>query len=76
MNAKLPLDKRVVMQKRAFYLADSGLTEVMKPDIPQSTLTHGKVLVETIAAGVEPLELRRKENKNIRFDLATYDLDA
>ena len=39
-------------------------------------LTHGKVLVEAIAAGIEPLEFRRKVNKYMRFDLATHDPDA
>ena len=62
MDANVPVDSRVGMQKRALrkYLADSGLTDVFKPGGRQYTLKHGKVLVEAIAAGVEPLEFRRK----------------
>ena len=61
----MPVDSRVFMQKRALrkYLADSGLTEVVRPDSRQYTLKHGKVLVEAIAAGIEPLEIRRKVGK-------------
>ena len=51
VNAKSALRK---------YLADSGLTDVEKPGGRQYTLKHGKVLVEAISAGVEPLEFRRK----------------
>ena len=40
-------------------LADSGLTDVVKPGGRQYTRKHGKVLVEGIAAGIEPLEFRR-----------------
>ena len=49
------------MQKRALrkYLADSGLTEVVRLDGRQYTLKHGEVLVEAIAAGIYPLEFRR-----------------
>ena len=62
MNASVPVDSRVFMQKRALrkYLADSGLTEVARPDGRQYTQLHGKVPVEAIAVGIEPLELRRK----------------
>ena len=56
-------------------MLDSGLTEVVKPDGRQYTLKHGKVLVEAIVAGIEPLELRRKMGKNMRFDLVTPYLD-
>ena len=65
MDASVPVDIRVFMQKRALrkYLADSGLTEVVRPDGRQCTLKHGKVLVEAIAAGIEPLEFRRKVEK-------------
>ena len=68
----------VVMPKRALrkYLVDSGLTEVVKPDGRQYTLKHGKVLVEAITAGIEPLEFRRKVENNMRFDLVTHDPDA
>ena len=50
MDASVPVDSRVLMQKRALrkYLADSGLTDV-KPGGRQYTLKHGKVLVEAIA---------------------------
>ena len=66
------------MQKRALrkYLADSGLTEVVRPDGRQYTLKHGKVLVEAIAAGIEPLEFRRKVEKTMGFDLVMHDPDA
>ena len=65
------------MQKHALrkYLADGGLTEVVRPDARQYTVKHGKVLVEAIAAGIEPLEFRRKVEKNMRFDLVTHDPD-
>ena len=65
MDASVPVDSRVFMQKRALrkYLAGRGLTEVVKPDGRQYTLKHGKVLVEAIAAGTEPLEFRRKVGK-------------
>ena len=48
MDASVPVDSRVFMQKRALrkYLANSGLTEVVRPDDRQYTLKHGKVLVE------------------------------
>ena len=66
------------MQKHALrkYLADSGLTEVVKPHGRQYTLKHGKVLVEAVAAGSESLELLRKMEKNMRFGLVTHDPDA
>ena len=78
MDASVPVDSRVFMQKRALrkYLADSGLTEVVRPDGRQYTLKHGKVLVEAITAGIEPLEFRRKGEKKTRFDLVTHDPDA
>ena len=46
---------------------------MVRPDGRQYTLKHGKVLAEAIAAGIEPLELRRKVEKNMRFDLVTRD---
>ena len=49
---------------------------MVRPDGRQYTLKHGKVLVEAIAAGIEPIEFRRKMEKNIRFDLVTYNPDA
>ena len=47
MDASVPVDSRAFMQKRALrkYLADSGLTDVVKPGGGQYTLKHGKVLV-------------------------------
>ena len=62
MDASVPVDGRVFVQKRALrkYLADSGLTDVVKLGGRSYTLNHGKVLVEAIAAGIEPLEFRRK----------------
>ena len=78
MDASVSVDSRVLMQKHALrkYLADTGLTEVVKPDGRRYTLKHGKVLVEAIAAGIEPLEFRRKVDKNTCFDLVTHDPDA
>ena len=72
------VDSRVSMQKRALrkYLADSGLTELVRPDGRQYTLKHGKVLVEAIAAGIQPLEFRRNVEKKMRFDVVTHDPDA
>ena len=66
------------MQKCAVRknLADSGLTEVVRPHGRQYKLKHGKVLVKAIAAGIEPLEFRRKVEKNMRFDLVTHNPDA
>ena len=43
--------------------ADSEFTQVVRPDSQQYTQMHGKVLVEAIAAAIEPLELRRKVEK-------------
>ena len=78
MDASVPVDSRVFMPKCALpkYLADSGLTEVVRPDGQQYTLKHGKVLVEAIAAGIEPLESRRKVEKKVRVDLVTHDPGA
>ena len=47
MDASVPVDSRVFMEKYALrkHLANSGLTEVVKPDGRQYTLKHGKVLV-------------------------------
>ena len=51
MDASVPVDSRVFVQKRALrkYLADSGLTDVVKPGGRQYTLKHVKVLVEAIS---------------------------
>ena len=77
MDASVPVDSRV-NAKRALrrYLADSRLTEVVKPGGRQSTLVHGKVLVEAIAAGIEPLEFHRKVGTEMRFDFVTHDPEA
>ena len=42
MDAGVPVDSRAFMRKRALrkHLTDSGLTEVVKPDIRQYTLKH------------------------------------
>ena len=68
MDASVPVDSRVFMQKRALpkYPADSGLTDVVKPGGQLYTLKHGKVLVEAVAAGIEPLEVRRKVEMEIQ----------
>ena len=65
MDASVPVDSRMFMRKRALrkYLADSGLTDVVKPGGRQYTLKHGKVLVEAIAAGIVPLSLTTRWNK-------------
>ena len=65
MTASVPIDSRVFLQKCALrkYLSDNGITEVVRPDGQQDTLEHGKVLVEAIPVGIEPLEFRRKLEK-------------
>ena len=75
MDASVPVDSRVYMQQCALriYLADRRLMEVVRPDGRQYTLKHVKVLVEAIAAGIEPLEFRRTVEKKMRFDLVTHD---
>ena len=72
MDASVPVDSRVFMQKRALrkYLADSGLTDVVKPSGRLYTLKHGKVLVEAMSAGIEPLEFRRKVEREMRVNLS------
>ena len=47
-----------------------------KPGGRQYTLNHGKVLVEAISAGIEPLEFRRKVEREMRFNLVVHDSDA
>ena len=49
---------------------------MVKPDGRQRTFKHGKVLVEAIAAGIEPLEFRRNVESKMRFDLIKPDPDA
>ena len=48
----------------------------MKPGGRQYTLNHGKVLVEAITAGIEPLESRRKVEREMRFNHLVHDPDA
>ena len=48
----------------------------MKPGGRQYTLKHGKVLIKAIAAGIEPLEFRRKMESEMRFNLVAHDPDA
>ena len=66
------------MQDRALrkYFVDSGLTDVVKPGGRQYTLKHGKVMVEVMAAGIEALEFRSENGKEIRFNLLMHDHDA
>ena len=70
----MPVDSRVFMKKRALrkYLAGSGFTTVVKPDGRQYTLKHGPVLVEAIAAGIEPFEFRRKVENSMRCDVVKH----
>ena len=77
-DASVPVDSKVFMQKRALrkYLADSGLTDVVKPGGRQYTLKHGKVLVEAISAGIKPLEFRCKVEREMKFKLVVHDPDA
>ena len=78
MDASVPVDGREFVKKRALrkYLADSGLTEVVRPDGRQYTLRHSKVLVEAIAAGIEPLEFRREVETCMRYEIVTHDPDS
>ena len=78
MDASVPVDGRVFMQKRALrkYLSDCGLTDVVNPGDRQYTLKRGKVLIEAIAAGIEPPQYRRKVEREIRFNLVIHDPDA
>ena len=78
MDARVPVESKVFMQKRALrnYLADGGCTDVVKPCGRQYTLKHGKVLVEAISAGIERHEFRRKVEREMRFNLVVHDPDA
>ena len=78
MDASVAVYSRVFMKMRALRkcLGDSGLTDVVNPGGHQYKLKHGKVLVEAIAAGVEPLEFRRKVEIEMRFNLVLHDPDA
>ena len=78
IDASVPVDSRAFMQKRALqkYLADSGLTDVVKPGGRQYMLKHSNVVVEAIAAGIEPLELRHKVENETKFNRIVHDPDA
>ena len=78
MDASVPVESRVFTRKRALrkHLADSGLTEMVRPGGRQYTLKHGKGLVEVIAAGIKPIELRCNVEENMRFDPVTHAPDA
>ena len=39
-------------------------------------MKHAKVQVEAIAAAIEPIELRRKVEKEMRYNLIVHDPDA
>ena len=71
MDASVTVDRRVFIKQCALrkYRADSGLTEAVEPDLRQYPLKYGNMLLEKIAAGIEPLEFRRKVEKKMRFDL-------
>ena len=80
MDASVPENRRVIVQKRALrrYL-DSGLTEMVRLDGRQYTRNRNKVMVEAIAAEIEPLEpleFRRRVEKYMRFDLVPNGPDA
>ena len=78
MDASVPVHSKVFMQNRALrkYLTDSGLIWVVRPGGRQYALRHGKMLVEAIAVGIEPLDFRLKVEKNMRFNLVPHDPDA
>ena len=78
MDASVPVDSKVFMQKRASRkrLPDSALTDVVKPGGRQYTLKHGKVVVEAIATGIEPFEFHHKVEREIRFNFVVHDPDA
>ena len=78
MDTSVPVGRTVFMQKRALrkYLADCGLTDVVNSGGRQYTLKHGKELVEAIAEGIEPLEFRRKVEREMSFNLVVHDPDA
>ena len=78
MGASVLVNSRVYIKKgaRRRYLADGGLADVVKPGGRQYMLRHGKVLVEAIPAGIEPLEFGRKVERKMRFNLVVHDPDA
>ena len=55
MDARVPIDSEVFMQKRALgeYLAGSGFTEVVKFDGRQYTKMCRKELIEALTPGIE-----------------------
>ena len=78
MDASVPVDRKVSIPKRPLrkYLADSGFTYVVKTGGRSFMLRHGKVLVEAIAAKIQPLEFRRKVEREMRFNLVVHGTDA
>ena len=77
-DASVPVDSRVFMQQHALpkYLDDNWLMDVVQPGGRQYTLKHGKVLIEAIAAGIEPLEFRHKVERELSFNLVVRAPDA
>ena len=71
------VDSKMSMQRRVLrkYLADSGLTKVVKTGGRQYTQHNDSVLVEAIAEAIELLEFRRKVEKKMHFDLIMHDPD-
>ena len=45
-----------------------------KPGGRHYTLKHGKMLLEALAAGIDPLEFRRKVEWEMRFNLVVHDV--
>ena len=74
-HLSVPVGSMVFMQKRALlnHLTDSGLSYVVKRGGRQ---TKRRVLVEAIAAEIEPFLLRRKVVRETRFTLVLHDLEA
>ena len=72
------VDSKVFMQNRVLqkYLADNGLTDVVKPGGQLLTLKHAKVRVKAISAGIEPLEFRSKVEREMRFNLVVQYPDT
>ena len=63
------------MQRRDLrrYRAQIGFTDVVKPVGRQYTLKHGKVVLEAIRAGIEPLEVHHNVEREMRFNLVVQD---
>ena len=78
IDASVPVDSRVFMQKRTLRkcLADSGLTEVVKPGGCRYKLKHANVVIEATTAGIEPLEFLHKVQREMKFNLVVHNPDA